>query len=60
VIAGQIPIVFNQGQFSIVPKKVFWGGLKRLVLRGWSAGTGLAAVFMIHKFKVSLKSCITS
>ena len=26
---------------------------------GWSAGTGLAAVFMIHKFKVLLKFCIT-
>jgi hypothetical protein len=32
---------------------------KHLVLRGWSAWTGLAAIFMIHKFNVLLKTCIT-
>jgi hypothetical protein len=37
----------------------FWGCSKSLVLRGWSAGTGLSGVFMIHKFKVLPFSCIT-
>jgi hypothetical protein len=38
----------------------FWGCPKSLVLRGWSAGKGIAAVFMIHKFKILPFSCITS
>jgi hypothetical protein len=32
---------------------------KHPVLRGLSAWTGLAAVFMIHEFSVLLKTCIT-
>jgi hypothetical protein len=32
---------------------------KCLVLRGWSAWAGLAAVFMIHEFNILLKTCIT-
>ena len=51
---GQIPI--NSHRSS---RGGFWRPPEPLVLRGWSAGTGLTGGFMIHEFKDLPKSCTT-
>jgi hypothetical protein len=55
------------GQAVVIPSPAgksnssgFGVGPKPPILKGWSAGKGLAGVFMIHEFKDFTKSCITS